>query len=275
MSYKKPKRRGKYPLLGRQCIYLSPLLPLILGCTVPVARNLDEWSANHVAVALEQDGVPASKESDAQNEGKWIISVPRSDAIYALGILSREGLPTRERPGVAESVAQGSLLPSAQSEQARLLAGLAGDLERTIASIDGVASARVHLATPASDPLTDSNDHVQPSASVLIRHRGSELRVQPDAIRRLVAGAVTNLAPDHVVVVTTPVSANPLSPRKMAPFGPFAVARESLAGMRLVAGGFVALNLSMLLLVVVFWQKARRNVIGQRSKHQSSSQESW
>jgi len=262
-------------LLGRRCIYLSPLIPLIWGCTVPVARNLDELSANHVAVALEQGGVPAAKENDAQNEGKWLISVQRSDASYALGVLSREGLPTRERLGVAESVAQGSLVPSMQSEQARLLAGLAGDLERTIASIDGVASARVHLATQTSDPLIDPNDHVVASASVLIRHHGSELSVQPDSIRRLVAGAVANLAPDHVVVITTPVSAKPMSQRKMAPFGPFAVARESLGGLRLVAGGFVALNLSMLLLVIVFWQKVRNNAIGQSPKHKPRSHESW
>ena len=225
-------------------------------------------------MALEQEGVPAAKENDAQNEGKWLISVQRSDASYSLGVLAREGLPTRERLGVAESVT-GSIVPSMQSEQARLLAGLAGDLERTIASIDGVASARVHLATPASDPLIDSNDHSVASASVLIRHHGNELSVQPDAIRRLVAGAVANLAPDHVVVVTTPVSAKPLSQRKMAPFGPFAVARESLGGLRLVAGGIVALNLSMLLLLVVFWQKARNNAIGQSPKRKSSTHESW
>jgi type III secretion protein J len=236
---------------------------------------LDELSANRVAVALEQGGVAVAKENDAQNDGKWLISVQRADASFALGVLSREGLPTRERPGVAESVTQNSLVPSMQSEQARLLAALAGDLERTIATIDGVASARVHLATPANNPLFDSSDNVATSASVLIRHHGNELRVPLDAIRRLVAGAVSNLAADHVVVVTTQVSAEPMSQRKMAAFGPFAVARESLAGLRLVAGGFVALNLSMLLLVVFFWQKARNGAIGHSPKQKSSSSESW
>ncbi len=275
MLFGKANRSRKCRLLRWRGAYLSPLLPLVLGCTVPVARNLDELSANRVATALEQGGVSAAKESDSQNEGKWLISVQRSDASYALGVLSKEGLPSRERPGVAESVAQGSLVPSMQSEQARLLAGLAADLERTIAEIDGVASARVHLATPASDPLFDTQERAAASASVLIRHHGVELRVSPDAIRRLVAGAVSGLAAEHVVVVTTQVSTQPLSRRKMAPFGPFSVARESLTGLRIVAGGFVALNLSMLLLVVVFWRRARNSGLGHLPKQKPSSSESW
>jgi type III secretion system YscJ/HrcJ family lipoprotein len=262
-------------LLRRQRTVLSLLCLWVSGCTVPVARNLDELSANRVAVALEQGGVAAAKENDGQNEGKWLISVQRADASYALGVLSREGLPTRERPGVAESVGQGSLVPSMQSEQARLLAGLAGDLERTIASIDGVASARVHLATPANDSFFDATDHAPASASVLIRHHGSELRVPTDAIRRLVAGAVSNMSAEHVVVIATQVSSQPVSQRKMASFGPFAVARESVAGLRLVAGGFVGLNLLMLVLVVVFWQRARDSASGHSPKQRPGSPGSW
>jgi type III secretion protein J len=159
---------------------------------------------------------------------------------------------------VAESVGQGSLIPSLQSEQARLLAGIAGDLERTLTSIDGVVSARVHLAVPAADPLVEIAEHSVPSASVLIRHHGVDFPVPTVAIQRLVAGAVADMTENRVAVVMTRVVESSMPERKIVPFGPFAVTRESARSLRWVAGGFVGLNLTMLILLLVFWRKARQ-----------------
>ena len=247
----------------------------VIGCSVPVARNLDEHSANRIIVALEQSGVATAKESDSQNEGKWLVSVQRTEIPFALGLLLREGLPPNARPGVEESAARGSLIPSMQSEQARLLAGTSGDLERTLLSIDGVVSARVHLAVPVVDPLDDSSDRGAPSASVLIRHRGKELPVTSPSIQRLVAGSVANLTPDRVVVVATQVTPPMASNRRLVPFGPFAVARESVAGLRLLLGGFVGLNLLMLALLLLFWQRGRKNRVGHPPNAVSRTTETW
>ena len=263
------------PQLQRALLCRLGAVFVLIGCSVPVARNLDELSANRVAVALDRAGVTSTKEFDAQNEGKWLIFVHRAQAPLALEVLSREGLPVRERPGVAESVAQDSLVPSLQSERARLLAGTAGDLERTLASIDGVASARVHLAVPASDLLIEAADRAVPSASVLIRYHGQDLPVAPEAIQQLVAGAVANLNPNHVAVVATRVAEMAANHRKMVPLGPFSVAQESAIGLRIVVGGLAGLNLLMLALVLNFWQKIRVKRLGRTSKVQTSSAESW
>lgn len=248
---------------------------MLTGCTAPVARDLDEFSANRIVVALEQGGVSATKELDSQNDGKWLVSVQRTEVSYSLGVLFREGLPARERPGVAESANQGSLIPSAQSEQARLLASIASDLERSLGSIDGVASARVHLAVPAIDLLVDTSERAVPSASVLIRHHGSALPLPAVEIQRLIAGAVANLTPDRVVVVTMPISPIATSRRRIVPFGPFAVAGESVAGLRIIAGGFVGLNLSMLAMVLFFWLKVRKLRSGPPPKNTTLSMDSW
>jgi type III secretion protein J len=248
---------------------------VLLGCSAPVARNLDEHSANQIVVALEQDGVTATKEIEPQNDGKWFVSVQRAEVPFALGVISREGLPARERPGLAESISQGSLIPNVQSEQARLLTGVAGDLERSLMSIDGIASARVHLAVSVTDSLFDSADRAAPSASVLVRYRGNASPLATAAIQGLVAGAVASLTPDRVVVVTTPISAAPTPRRKTVSFGPFAVARESLAGLRLVVGGVIGMNLLMLLLVLIFWQKVRSLRLGLLPKETTLSSEPW
>lgn len=246
-----------------------------LGCTVPVARNLDEPSANRIVVALEQAGVTTAKESDSQNDGKWLVTVQRAELPYALSQLAQQGLPESERQGVAETAARGALIPSLQSEQVRLLAGTAADLERTLRAIDGVESARVHLAVPATDLLIDSIERITPSASVLIRYRGKESPIKPDAVQRLVAGSVADLAPDRVVVVSTQAAPMMLGPRKMVILGPFVVARESAAGLRLLIGGFVALNLLMLAQLLVFWRRYRKKEVGRSPNTKPQSTESW
>ena len=258
--------RSCWPSRRAHSVALLVLLLGLGGCSVPVARDLDETSANHVVVALERGGVTTSKEPDSQSEGKWIVSVRQTDAPFAIGILSREGLPARERPGVAESVGQGSLIPSLQSEQARLLAGIAGDLERSLTSIDGVVSARVHLAVPATDPLVEIAEHSVPSASVLIRHHGLDSPVPTLAIQRLVAGAVAGLTEDRVAVVMTRVVESSVPERKIVSFGPFAVTRESAGALRWFAGGFVGLNLTTLILLLIFWKRARKATLGRPTR---------
>ncbi len=260
---------------ARNGLALACVAWAVLGCAVPVARNLDEPSANRIVVALEQAGVATNKESDSQNDGKWLVTVQRAELPYALGQLAHQGLPESERPGVAESAARGALIPSLQSEQARLLAGTAADLERTLRAIDGVESARVHLAVPATDWLVETLDRVTPSASVLIRYRGKDSPIKPDAVQRLIAGSVANLAPDRVVVVSTQATPMMAVPHKMVLLGPFMVARESAAGLRLLIGGFVALNLLTLSQLLVFWQRYRGKEVGRSPSTKSRSTESW
>ncbi len=227
-----------------------------------MARNLDEQTANRIVVTLEQGGIVTTKDSDSQNEGRWLVSVQRADMAYALGLMSQEGLPSLDRPGTAESVEHSSLVPSLQAEQARLLSGTANDLEHTLVSIDGIASARVHIAVPPLAPAFDVIEHVSPGASVLVRYRGAQLPIPIDAIQQLVAGSVANLTPDRVTVVATRAPQLGRAQRKVVPFGPFAVAPESVAGLRLLIGGFAILNLLMLALFLVLWYRARRNTIG-------------
>jgi type III secretory pathway lipoprotein EscJ len=162
--------------------------------------------------------------------------------------------------GLSDLSEQNSLLPSLQLEQARLLAGTSNDLERSLTSIEGIASARVHLGITKWDPLSQASELV-PSASVLIRYRGGTCPIAVEDVQRIVSGAVTTKT-DRVQVVTIPAIETRNNLPNIVFFGPFAVLRETAALLRVAVGVSVTLNLSTLTLLIYFWQKARRKSAG-------------
>jgi type III secretion system inner membrane ring protein len=232
---------------------------LIVGCNVPIAVGLDETDANHAVVALEKSGVAADKERDPDAEGRWRISVARDDASSAAGILSAESLPPAASPGLLDAMGQGSIVPSLASEQAKFVAGTAGELERSLRSLDGVVSVRVHLAIPVQDALTPTENPLPASASVLLRHRGAAPPIAVGDIQRLVAGAVPGLSAAQVSVVASSVPQSTRLPeRELSRFGPVTVTRASVFPLRSIVVGAVVLNLGLLGALLLFWGRARR-----------------
>lgn len=229
------------------------------GCSVPVASSLDDRSATEVVVALEQSGVAAEKERDPETEGAYRVLVARDDASTALAVLADDGLPERPAPGILEALGKGSVVPSRTAEEARLVAGRADELERSLRGLDGVLSARVHLGVPPHDPLALEEKSPPASASVLIRHRGPTPPLLPSDVQRLVAGAVPGLSAERVTVVMLPAPAHSRPPeRELARVGPLTVARTSLFGLRAVIGVAALLNALLLACVAGLWLRLRR-----------------
>lgn len=248
------------PRLGawRTLAGVSALPALLLACSTPVASNLPEAEANRAVVALEAHGVSADKERDPEAEGRFRVSVGRDEAAAAAGVLAQEAVPSRDNPGVLASLGTGSMVPSRLAEHARLLAGISGELEQSLQSVDGVVSARVHLAAPEQSVLADQPP-TKPSASVLIRHRGVAPPLAASDVQRLVAGAVPGLLPGDVSVVSAPAPSSARPPEKeLRRVGPITVTRASLSPLRFVAGGAVLLNLALLAAVLLLWSKVRR-----------------
>lgn len=85
-------------------------------------------------------------------------------------------------------------------QHANYLRAIQGELERTIAQLNEIESARVMIALPENRLLSESQK--RPTASVFVRVRGDQL-LDPQAInsiRFLVANSVEGLQPNHVVV---------------------------------------------------------------------------
>jgi type III secretion system YscJ/HrcJ family lipoprotein len=240
---------------------------------VPIAVGLDETDANHAVVALEKSGVAADKDRDPETEGRWRVSVARDDASSAAVILSSESLPPPASPGVLDTLGQGSIVPSRTSEQAKFVTGVAGELERSLRSLDGVVSVRVHLAVPVQDSLAPDEAPVPPSASVLLRHRGAAPPIATGDIQRLVAGAVPGLTPAQVSVVALPVPdvARPVE-RELSRFGPVTVTRSSVFSLRTIFGGALLLNLGLLGALILVWARARRAESGLADQRAAEAQ---
>jgi flagellar M-ring protein FliF len=79
------------------------------------------------------------------------------------------------------------------------LRAIEGELARSIQTIEGVESTRVHLVVPERQMF--SRDQQSPSASVVVKTRGTLGKGQVQAIQHLVAAAVSSLTPDHVAIV--------------------------------------------------------------------------
>jgi type III secretion protein J len=237
------------------------LLLWVAACSTPIRHGLDEPAANEITTALERAGIGAEKLPDeAAGPNTFVVRVAQGDAVQALDLLHTLGLPRGRRAGFAEVYGQPSLIPTATEERARYVEALAGEIERTLETVDGVAEARVHLVLEETDPL-DSKPRVAAQASVLLKTRPGLPQIKDGEVQKLVAGSVPGLTPAAVTVVATPAAEARATPT-LAPVGPLRVTAgtRSLLIATLVVALAVLAGLSVLLLFT-----ARRLAAAQRA----------
>jgi type III secretion protein J len=202
--------------------------------------------------------VAADKKPDPDTEGRFGIEVGRGDASFAISVMTREELPPRRSPGLLDTIGKGSLVPGRGDEQAKLTAGISGELQRSLMGIDGVIDARVHLALPRHDPLQAVTEP-PPRAAVLLRYRGATPPLSIDEISRLVSGAVPGLDPAQVTVVSKPVEGNiNRKGTELVLLGPLTTTRSSLPYLRWMIGIVAMLNACMVALLIALWLRMRR-----------------
>lgn len=220
---------------------------LLVACQAELEHGLDEAQANAIIVALDAQGIGANKtaEMSGGEEPVFTVTVSPDDVATSLAILRSEGLPRERDPGLGELFGQGSLVPTATEERARMIAALSGELARSIEAIDGVLDARVHIALPQAQMIGLDAPRPRARASVMIRHRGAAPPYEEAAIQRLVAGAIEDMSLDDVAVVGVPSTAAATGERQLTQVGPFSVSRSSAMGVK---GALAALLLTNLLL---------------------------
>ncbi|MGE0829802.1 MAG: flagellar basal-body MS-ring/collar protein FliF [Hyphomonadaceae bacterium] len=151
--------------------------------------------AGEITEKLDQASIPYELSPDGS-----AIFVPRSQVLQARMMLSADGLPSRGSVGY-EIFDQPETLGQTQFQQSiNRLRALEGELARTIGSLDGVASARVHLVLPERQLF--ERDRQNPSASIVLELRRDDLTPgQVRAIRNLVASAVPGLQANRVTIL--------------------------------------------------------------------------
>ncbi len=165
---------------------------LLAGCNQsPLYSNLTEQQANEVEAALLQASVEASKVR-AENGEDWAITVSREQLPEAMAVLRERGLPRFNNLSMGDIFRKEGFVSSPLEERARYLYALSQELSATLMEIDGVVSARVHVALPEQGLL----DEHKPSASVsvvIIQQPSVDLSIHETDIKAIITDGVEGL----------------------------------------------------------------------------------
>ena len=157
--------------------------------------NMDSKSAGEIIAVLEEQNIPYEA-----GAGGTSIMVPRKK-VYSLRMtLASRGLPRAGDVGWELFDNKNTVSMSDFVQQQNKVRALQGELARSIAMIQGVSSARVHVVLPKTRLIVD--DSKRATAAVLLR-LSSAGSIRPEAvhsIRHLVAGGIEGLQPNNVMV---------------------------------------------------------------------------
>ena len=154
--------------------------------------SIEDFSA--VIKDLERQAIPF----EIRNDGT-VIMVPKDKVTRLRMKLAEGGLPKGGGVGYEIFDKSDALGTTSFVQNINHLRALEGELARTIRAIDRVQAARVHLVLPER-PLF-SRETPEPSASIVVRVRGTLEPQQIRAIRHLVASAVNGLKPQRVSII--------------------------------------------------------------------------
>ncbi len=156
--------------------------------------NLDLTEAAEIGAALDQAGIKYSSRGDGST-----IFVSRDEVGTARLMLATEGLVTSGSVGYEIFDNQSVLGQTEFQQNLNEQRALQGELARTIMSMRGISSARVHITMPRREMFQTATS--DPTAAVVVGLSGRDLSAeQVRAIRNVVASSVPNLKPDKVTV---------------------------------------------------------------------------
>jgi flagellar M-ring protein FliF len=171
---------------------------VIMRVTTPqmttLFTDLSMEDSSAVIKDLERQAIPF----EIRNDGA-VIMVPKDKVTRLRMKLAEGGLPKGGGVGYEIFDKSDALGTTSFVQNINHLRALEGELARTIRAIDRVQAARVHLVLPER-PLF-ARETPEPSASIVVRVRGSLEPQQIRAIRHLVASAVNGLKPQRVSIV--------------------------------------------------------------------------
>ncbi|MBR0798333.1 flagellar M-ring protein FliF [Bradyrhizobium jicamae] len=171
---------------------------VIMRVTTPqmttLFTDLSTEDSSAIVKELERQAIPF----ELRNDGAAIM-VPKDRVTRLRMKLAEGGMPKGGGVGYEIFDKSDALGTTSFVQNINHLRALEGELARTIRAIDRVQAARVHLVLPEK-PLF-SRETPEPSASIVLRVRGTLEPQQIRAIRHLVASAVNGLKPQRVSIV--------------------------------------------------------------------------
>lgn len=189
-------------------------LALLLGlaASIAVGFGLVQWAStpaykplfgalagedtSRAIASLESQGIDYRLDNRS-----GLLAVAADQVQRARIVLASEGLPGSAASGFESLYQEQEIGVSSFMERARFHRALERELAATIAALDSVRSARVHLAEGRQSAFLRQRDN--PAASVVLHlYAGQSLsRQQLAGVVNLVSSSMPNLAPESVAVV--------------------------------------------------------------------------
>lgn len=198
------KALGRTRLMILGGVSLGLVLALLLGVSAvsrkdfaPLYKNLSMAAAGSIETTLIGAGFDARMAEDGAS-----VSVPRGDLARARMVLAESGLPIEGDPGWELFDDASGLAMNSFMQRVNRLRAMEGELARSIQTLDGVQSARVHLVLPEREAF--SRERPEPRASIIVRAVPGRTiaRKQAMAIRNLVSSSVAELELGRVTVLS-------------------------------------------------------------------------
>jgi flagellar M-ring protein FliF len=162
----------------------------------PLINRMQDYNAQEIVEVLQREGFEFEIDPTSQ------VLMVRADKLHDARLkLAAASLIDDKTVGLELLDSESNLGTSHFIETARYRRGLEGELARTIASIQAVRNARVHLAIPKQSVFV--RDHRQPRASVFLElYAGALLhKDQVEAIVNLVSSSISEMDKGSVSVV--------------------------------------------------------------------------
>jgi flagellar M-ring protein FliF len=162
---------------------------------VSLYRDVDLASMSSMTDALTKSGIAYHLD-----EGGSEVLVPVQDVARARVLLAKDGLPTNGHPGM-ELFDKPMWGMTDFTQRVTYRRALEGELSRTIASLDGVERAEVHLALPEDSPLRRLSRPAEAAVVVSLRPGAMLGAGIVQGITYIVSNSVEGLPAQNVAVV--------------------------------------------------------------------------
>jgi flagellar M-ring protein FliF len=162
----------------------------------PLINRMQDYNAQEIIEVLQREGFEFEIDPSSQ------VLMVRADELHDARLkLAAASLIDDKTVGLELLDNESNLGTSHFIETARYRRGLEGELARTIASVQAIRNARVHLAIPKQSVFV--RDHRKPRASVFLElYAGANLhKDQVEAIVNLVSSSISEMDKGAVSVV--------------------------------------------------------------------------
>ncbi len=162
----------------------------------PLINRMQDYNAQEIVEVLQREGFEFEIDPTSQ------VLMVRADELHDARLkLAAASLIDDKTVGLELLDNESNLGTSHFIETARYRRGLEGELARTIASVQAIRNARVHLAIPKQSVFV--RDHRKPRASVFLElYAGASLhKDQVEAIVNLVSSSISEMDKGAVSVV--------------------------------------------------------------------------